>query len=129
MIEDSGVRQNFSTGSQRDSRYGKGRYDLLPARAIRRIARHFEAGAVKYDPRNWEKGQPFSRYIDSSLRHTFSYLDNQNNEDHLAAAAWNLLCLIETQERITSGLLPKELADLPNPHLNDKDQPGTVAQG
>lgn len=117
QIQDSGVRQQFPTGSQRDTREGKGRYDLLPAKAIRRIALHYEGGAKKYDDRNWEKGQPLSRYIDSALRHVFSYLDNKLDEDHLAAAAWNLLCCIETEDRIRAGILPQELADLPNPNL------------
>lgn len=117
MIQDSGVRQHFSTGSQRDSREGKGRYDLLPAKALKRIALHYEGGARKYEDRNWEKGQPLSRYIDSALRHTFSYLDNQTEEDHLAAACWNLLCCLETEDRIKQGFLPAELADLPNSNL------------
>ena len=68
-IKDSGVRQDFETGSRRDTRDGKGRYDLLPMRAIQRLARHFEGGAKKYGDRNWEKGQPISRYLDSALRH------------------------------------------------------------
>jgi hypothetical protein len=55
MIQDSGQRQKFDTGSQRDIRDGKGRYDLLPCKAIRRLAQHFEGGAEKYDSRNWEQ--------------------------------------------------------------------------
>lgn len=116
-IQDSGRREQFSTGSQRDTREGKGRYDLLPCKAIRRVAQHYEGGARKYDARNWEKGQQLSRYIDSGIRHAFDYLENKTNEDHLAAAAWNFLCCIETEERIKLGLLPPELSDLPNPHL------------
>ena len=54
-IKDSGERREFSTGAVRDMAEGKGRCDLLPACAILRIARHFEAGAKKYDDRNWEK--------------------------------------------------------------------------
>ena len=116
-LPDSGKRQHFSTGSQRDTRDGKGRYDLLPAHGISRIAKHFEAGAIKYEPRNWEKGQPLSRYLDSALRHCFNYLANDTEEDHLAAAAWNLLCAMETENRIKRELLPVELADMPNPYL------------
>ncbi len=111
-IKDSGEREKFDTGSVRDTRTGKGRYDLLPTRAIRRVAKHFEAGAVKYGDRNWEKGQPISRYLDSGLRHLFTHLEGQRDEDHLAAAAWNILAAIETDERVISGQLPKELNDL-----------------
>ncbi len=112
-VKDSGVRESFPTGSVRDTRAGKGRYDLLPTRALRRVARHFEAGAIKYGDRNWEKGQPISRYLDSALRHTFNHLEGQRDEDHLAAAAWNILAAIETEERGRIGLLPVELDDTP----------------
>lgn len=113
IIKDSGKRQEFQTGSRRDTRDNKGRFDLLPARAIARLARHFEGGASKYGDRNWEKGQPLSRYMDSALRHAFKYLGGATDEDHLVAAAWNLLCLADTEMRIKEGLLPKELNDIP----------------
>ncbi|SRR6266545_4544726 len=112
-IKDSGQREDFSTGSRRDIRDGKGRFDLLPCRAIRRLVRHYEAGAKKYGDRKWEKGQPLSRYVDSALRHAFAYLEGQRDEDHLIAAAWNLLCLADSEERIKEGLLPESLADIP----------------
>ncbi len=112
-IKDSGRRQEFDTGSRRDSRTGKGRYDLLPARALRRVARVFESGAAKYGDRNWEKGQPLSRYLDSALRHTYQVLEGKTDEDHAAQACWNLLAFLETQERIRAGLLPATLDDLP----------------
>lgn len=113
-IKDSGVRESFETGSRRDSRSGKGRFDLLPTRALRRLARHFEAGASKYGDRNWEKGQPISRYLDSAMRHMCNHLEGQRDEDHLIAAAWNIMCAADTECRIDSGLLPKELNDVPN---------------
>jgi hypothetical protein len=115
VLKDSGSREEMPTGSRRDVRTGKGRYDLLPTRAMRRLARHFEAGASKYGDRNWEKGQPLSRYMDSALRHAFNYLEGQRDEDHLAAAIWNLVCLCETEERTNARLLPPNLADLPDP--------------
>ena len=46
-VNDSGSRQKFETGSVRDSRSGKGRYDLLPPYALKRLAQHFENGANK----------------------------------------------------------------------------------
>lgn len=111
-LKDSGAREEFATGSRRDSRAGKGRFDLLPALAIARLARHFEAGAVKYGDNNWRKGQPLSRFMDSGLRHAFAHLQGKRDEDHLIAAAWNLLCMADTEERIKAGLLPATLDDL-----------------
>jgi hypothetical protein len=81
--------------------------------AIYMVARQLEEGAKKYNPRNWEKGQPLSRYIDSALRHIFKHLEGYRDERHDVAAAWNLLALIETKHKIDKGLLSKELDDLP----------------
>lgn len=112
-VKDSGKRQEFATGSVRDTRENKGRYDLLPPYAISRLAKHFENGARKYGDRNWEKGQPLSRYMDSALRHLFKALSGQKDEDHLAAAVWNIMALIETEYKCTNGALPESLNDLP----------------
>jgi hypothetical protein len=108
-VMDSGKREAFNTGSVRDTRIGKGRYDLLPFSALDRLARHYENGAVKYGDRNWELGQPLGRYIDSALRHLSKWMRGMSDEDHLAAAAWNILGCIHTEEQIQSGKLDKEL--------------------
>lgn len=161
--KDDGIKTTFSTGAQRDTRKGKGRYDLLPVcallryynyhqesiiifereeslrtadqaiiylfkylaghhdydylalaayavtgaaateeyieeyncgvlppLAIDRLAKRYEFGCDLYGDRNWEKGQPISVLIDSALRHLFMYIDDHINEDHLAAAMWNI---------------------------------------
>jgi hypothetical protein len=119
-VKDSGKRQEFKTGAVRDLQLGKGRYDLLPTRAIRRLAEHYENGAVKYGDNNWLKGMPLKRMMDSAMRHLFKALEGQTDEDHLIAAAWNILGIIELQERIEENLLPKELDDLPKLNKNDK---------
>lgn len=106
-IKDSGNRREFETGAVRDMAEGKGRCDLLPAVAILRLAKHFERGAIKYSDRNWEKGIPLHSFIDSAIRHTMKYLDGQHDEDHLCAAAWNLICAMWTEEK------HPELNDLP----------------
>jgi hypothetical protein len=106
-------REGLGTGSVRDTREGKGRFDLLPPYAVSRLAKHFENGAAKYGDRNWEMGQDLSRYLDSGLRHIFAFLDGARDEDHLAAAAWNILACIETEHRVSAGLLPAELNNLP----------------
>ncbi len=111
-VQDSGERQDFDTGSVRDSRAGKGRFDLIPSYSLKRLAQHFENGAVKYGDRNWQKGQPLSRYLDSAVRHLYAYLGGSRDEDHLAAVAWNSFALIWTEEQIRLGRLPEELDDL-----------------
>ena len=111
-VLDSGKREEFTTGSVRDTQEGKGRFDLLPFYALTRIAIHFENGAKKYGDNNWRKGQHFRRYVSSALRHITKYMLGFREEDHLAAAAWNIMCLIETEYMVYQGLLPKELDDL-----------------
>lgn len=112
-IKDSGERQEFSTGSVRDSEKGKGWYAHLSPIALRRLAQHVEAGGAKYGERNWEKGQPLTRYLESAVRHLYTYLEGHRDEDHLAAALWNVHCLIHTEEMILRGGLPQKLNNLP----------------
>jgi len=113
-ILDSGDRQEFATGSRRDIREGKGRYDLLMFRAMHADARHLEEGAKKYGDNNWRLGQPLSRYLDSAIRHMAEFTMGLRDEPHLAAARWNLGALYETKAMIREGLLPAELDDLPD---------------
>lgn len=94
-IKDSGERTTFCTGAQRDMHSGKGRMDLLPWAAIMEVSKHCEAGALKYGTHNVDKGIPTSSLLDSAMRHAAKYLDGQEDEDHLLAAAWNLLWAIE----------------------------------
>lgn len=106
-LQDSGERQTFDTGAQRDSETGKGRFDLLSPFVTERDAILMEKGASKYAARNWEKGMPFSRCLDSALRHINKYQRGFNDEDHLAAARWNLAALMHYE-----ATMP-ELDDLP----------------
>ncbi len=112
QVEDSGKRQEFPTGSVRDTQAGKGRFDLVPGYALFRLAKHYENGAVKYGDRNWERGQPLSRYLSSAIRHLVEYGMGMREEDHLAAAAWNAFSIIWTEEQVRLGKLPKSLDDM-----------------
>lgn len=100
LTKDSGCREEFDTGSRRDTREGKGRYDLITPVGLRRLAELYERGAVKYGDRNWEKGQPISRFLDSMIRHTFNYLEGENSEDHLAAVVWNAMSIMHMEEKM-----------------------------
>jgi len=108
-------KREHSTGSVRNSREGKGRFDLLPPRATKELAIHFETGGAAHGDRNWEKGQPLSWYLDSAIRHAFQVLAGDTDENHAAALAWNSMAFMETRARIKLGLLPAELDDLPKP--------------
>lgn len=98
-LPDSGERRHFETGAQRDMAEGKGDMFSLPAAAILRISKHYELGAKKYNRLNYQKGIPISAFMDSALRHIFKYLDGMDDEDHLSAAAFNILGAIQMEER------------------------------
>jgi len=110
-IKDSGARQTWDTGSRRDTREGKGRYDLIPWEIIDADARYLELGAKKYGDRNWEKGQPLSRYLDSACRHLSKFMMGRRDEPHLLAVRWNIAAYLWTLNRIKNGDLPEALDD------------------
>ena len=112
-IKSVGKHRGFESGAQRDSKAGKGRYDLLFWRVIHALAIHFQKGAEKYSARNWEKGMPVSEFLDSGGRHYAQLMMGENDENHLVSALWNLGCAYETIMRIQDGTLPKELWDMP----------------
>ncbi len=117
-IDDGGKRMSYGEGmAVREPSTGKGRYDLITPFGIARLARWYELGAAKYADRNWEKGMPFSRYIDSAKRHIDKYIMGMTDEDHLAAAVWNILCIIHHEE-----LGQMEFDDMP--HYLEADKKG-----
>jgi hypothetical protein len=112
-IKDSGQRRDFKTGAVRDMASGKGRFDLIPWEVIRALAIHYEKGCLKYGDRNWEKGIPVHSFLDSAMRHSAQVIDGCDDENHLIASIWNLVCAYQTILRIQRGELPAELYDLP----------------
>ena len=109
-LADSGERISYGEHKAiREPNIGKGRYDLISPFAMKRIALHYQRGAEKYYDRNWEKGIPFSRYVDSAKRHLDQYVMGAEDEDHLAAACWNLMAIMHHQE-----LGQMELDDMPH---------------
>lgn len=113
-LKDSGTRTQFNTGAVRDGDTKKGRFDLLPYWPLKRFAQHMGKGAEKYEARNWEKGIPLSRYLNSAENHLQKLKAGFDDEPHADAVLWNIACYIETVERIRHGILPAELDDMPN---------------
>ena len=114
ITKDSGEREQMETGSQRDSRVGKGRYDLLPWLILDRDAKLYERGSNKYDERNWEKGQKTSRYFDSAMRHLREYMCGDRSEDHLAGARFNIAGMMFNEELVRRGVYAEDIIDLPD---------------
>jgi hypothetical protein len=88
------MNRQFDTGSQRDTATGKPRMSLVPTEELLRVAKHFMTGAEKYGENNWKLGQPLSVLYDSAQRHTMKYFSGETDEDHAAAAIWNLMAMM-----------------------------------
>ena len=86
---------------------GKGDMASIPWEAILRLSKHYENGAKKYTRWNYRKGINLSSYIDSACRHLAKYQCGCDDEDHLAAAAFNVLGAMLVEE------IQPELIDLP----------------
>jgi len=112
-LKDSGNREQFITGAIREPNLDRGRYDLISPIGLRALAIHYERGARKYEERNWEKGLPLSRHLNSAIRHLQEFLEGDRSEDHLSACVFNCFAITHNLERIDKGELPLDLQDLP----------------
>lgn len=106
---------DFATGAVRDTG-GKGRCDLLPHSSLLRVAHHMEDALEYHEERNWEMGMPIHCFLDSAMRHLFKYMDGMDDEDHLAAAASNVLMAMWTEDHLpTMQDIPARLQPRPDP--------------
>jgi hypothetical protein len=71
------------------------------------VSKHYEAGAKKYDERNWEKGIPVHCFIDSGVRHYLKWRRGDTDEPHDRAFLFNILGAIWTHINLP------DLIDLP----------------
>ena len=110
---DSGERDTMGTGAVREPDTKKPRPDLISPFFTLRLGKWLSLGAAKYDSRNWEKGINNTRHLASAERHLAQYKAGNTDEDHLIAAACNLMFLVHNEAMIELGLLPNELDDLP----------------
>ena len=97
-MNDGGERMTYDHGGMREPATGKGAYELISPFALDRIAVWYELGARKYADRNWEKGIPFGRLIQSGIRHMIRWMKGDRSEDHLAAVCWNVMAMMHFEE-------------------------------
>lgn len=103
--------RTLPTGAHRESKKNKGRYDLLSPIALHRLALRYEFGANKYSDRDWERGVPLTELYNSALRHLNQWMLGESDEDHLAAAAFNIFAMMHGEDAITRGIWPEELGE------------------
>lgn len=98
--KDSGDRVEYDSGMVRDTNGGKPRWDLMIPKGVpyeelylTRIARLYQRGAQKYEPRNWEKAdsqEELDRALESAFRHFMQWFAGETDEDHAAAVFFNI---------------------------------------
>lgn len=106
ITKDSGKRQEFSTGMQRDIQDDKPRYDLLDLPMLKRWAELMGRGAKKYGENNWRKAateEELARFKASALRHLFQYLEGDTSEDHGAAVFFNIAGAEMVKAKLTNS--------------------------
>lgn len=98
----------------------KGRYDLLPPNAIHEVARRLAHGLTKYAEWGWLKLET-KYHIDAALRHIFCHLKGMDDENHLAAAATQVLMALEKHmlERGAGCTRLDDSGTKPNSSLNE----------
>lgn len=111
MSTSTDAKETFATGAQRDTRTGKGRYDLISTHAMKRLALRLEQGANHYGDRNWEKGMPLMRCVDSLKRHLDQWIEGDYQEDHLAGVLFNAMALTDMDTRMNRGELDDTILD------------------
>lgn len=102
-IKDSGNRETYESGMLREGEEGKPMFSLLFPKGVPYeetfltvCAKHMANGAKKYATRNWESAnteEEEERFCSSLLRHTIQAVLGEEDEEHLAAAFFNLLAL------------------------------------
>jgi hypothetical protein len=122
-IKDSGERREFSSGAVRDMSAGKGLMIAMPWRALLRLSKHYENGARKYGIGNYMLGIPTSSFIDSAMRHLAKYMAGMDDEDHLSAAAFNVLgAMLMEEEHPDMCDLPMRRDKNTFPYFEDKNE-------
>ena len=110
-LPNSGEKEHYATGAERDRATGRGRFSLIPPIALRSLAQRYEEGGRLYGDNNWHNGFPLSRLIDSMNRHLLALNEGDDTEDHAGAILWNASAFLWTEDQITKGKLPQELDD------------------
>lgn len=83
----------FDSGFKKDELGKKVDFTLIPYSLLERIARRFMYGAEKYGKNNWKLARPEEKeeLMKAALRHTFSVLNDEKDEDHAAAAITDII--------------------------------------
>ena len=93
ITKDSGKRQEYASGMRRDLQEGKPRYDLIEPVFLKEWADLMARGAEKYGENNWKLAcseEELKRFKASAFRHFMSWMNNEYDEAHHVAVAFNI---------------------------------------
>lgn len=116
ITKDSGKRQQYASGMQRDLQEGKPRYDLIiPLGSenpmLKRWAELLERGMTKYGYRNWEKAESdeeLIRFKASAFRHFVQWFSGEEDEDHASAVFFNINAVEFLKEKMDGRRTEKQ---------------------
>lgn len=99
MVE---TRSVSSTGGEKGVK--DERFDLIPVGPLAQLARHYAAGAAKYDEHQWRKGYEWSKSYSALIRHLTAFwsgedIDGETGSHHMVAVAWHAFTLLEFVEK------------------------------
>lgn len=103
IVKDSGKRQEYKSGMQRDTQEGKPDYTLIDRAFLHRWAMHMVKGKAKYGEDNWrlaDSEEEYKRFQKSALRHMMQWLEGDSDEDHAAAIAFNVAAAEYVKDRL-----------------------------
>ena len=107
VVNDSGARQDYSSGMRRDLEDEKTDFTLaLDGPMFSRYAEHMTKGAKKYGRRNWQLAnseEELARFKRSALRHIIQWLEGARDEDHMAATVFNLNAASFVEDRLAAS--------------------------
>lgn len=89
----------YKSGARRDNNENKNRPDLIPVECLWRLGWLYQKGAIHYGEHNWEKGIPTESFVESMERHWMKYKMGWTDEDHLAAAVFNIFGIMYNEIR------------------------------
>lgn len=91
------IRSVSRTGGEKGTK--DERFDLIPISALTQLARHYGAGARKYDDNQWRKGYEWSKSYAALQRHLTAWwggedTDAETGSSHVTAVAWHAFALL-----------------------------------
>ena len=142
-------QEQFCTGAVRDTSEGKIRPDRIPVSFLRELGAYFAdnelppdcrldlipptmlvrlgclygRGAKHYGDRNWERGIPDVRCIQSAWRHFLSFVAREDDEDHAAAVIFNIAAVIHWEETGRNDMLTLPRPEPPTSEDPDNELP------